>query len=159
MVEKSRNADYKSEIERLGTIIFVPNGVSMWPFLKNHGQSVVVERKTGRLEVYDVAFYQRENGSFVLHRVLKVLNDGYLTCGDSQLNLEKVKEEGVFGVMVEFYKGKTLINARDEKYLKRVKKWYERKKWRKFRLKIFYFSLRVKSKLKRIFTRKKQENV
>ncbi len=154
-----RQADYKSEIERLGAIGFVPNGISMWPFLKNHGQSVIVEKKKGRLNALDVAFYQRDNKSYVLHRVISVLPDGYVMCGDSQFTLEKVEEDSVFGVMTGFYKGKSLINARDEKYLKKVERWYKRKTYRKIRLKFFYLSVRVKNKLKRIFSRKNKKDV
>ena len=109
-----QKADYKSQIEKNGAIAFVPGGNSMWPMLKNKKQSVIVVAKTQRLKKFDVAFYLRDNGAFVLHRVMQVLDDGYVMCGDSQFTLEKVKEENVFGIMTSFYRGKKCVEVTDE---------------------------------------------
>ena len=146
--------DYKTELNKNGVIAFVPGGNSMWPILKNRGQSVIVKVKTERLKVYDVAFYQRANGSFVLHRVMELIDGGYVMLGDSQFEKEKVKEEQVFGVMQGFYHGKKYIETTDAKYLKKVAKWHGNIRKRKIVLKWFYFWLRVKNKLKRIFSKK-----
>ena len=143
-------SDYKTEIEKNNVIAFVPSGNSMWPILKNRGQSVVVEKKTGRLKPLDVAFYQRANGAFVLHRVMQVTDYGYVMCGDSQLNYERVEEDMVFGVLTGFYHKDKLVSVDDPKYVKKVKKWYGRKGWRKIRLKFFY----LRNKLKNLFKKK-----
>lgn len=148
------NSDYKSELDKHGVIAFVPGGNSMWPTLKNRGQSVVVKRKEDRLKKYDVALYVRDNGSFVLHRVMKVVDGGYVICGDSQFVYENVKEEQVFGVMEGFYQGKKYVECSDLKYRKKVENWFKRKKIRKIRLKFFFFFQRIKNKLKRIFGKK-----
>ena len=154
------NSDYKTELEKNGAIAFVPGGNSMWPTLKNRGQSVIVKKKSERLKKFDVALYQRYNGAFVLHRVIEPVKDGYIICGDSQFTLENVKEEQVFGVMEGFYRGKKYIVCTDKKYCKEVERWYKRKNWRKFRLKCFFFWQRVKNKLRRIFVKKRgEENV
>lgn len=151
-METIRNvAAYKEEVEKRGVISFVPNGVSMWPILKNRGQSVIVEKKNRKLVKYDVAFYQRPSGACVLHRVLEVTDDGYVMCGDSQFVLEDVKEEQVFGVMTGFYSKGKYIPSNDPKYLGRVERWYGRKVRRKVKITIFMFFIRVKNKLKRIF--------
>ena len=131
-------ADYKSQIEKNNVIAFVPGGNSMWPILKNKKQSVIVQKKQSRLKKFDVGFYQRDNGAFVLHRVMQVTPDGYIMCGDSQLVFEKVKEENVFGVMEGFYQGKKYISCDDKKYLRKVDRWFRRKTIRKWRLKLFY---------------------
>ena len=140
-------ADYKSQIEKNGVIAFVPGGNSMWPMLKNRGQSVIVQAKTGRLKKFDVAFYVRDNGAFVLHRVMQVIDGGYVMCGDSQFTLEKVKEENVFGIMTSFYRGKKSVEVTDEKYIKQVERYYGRPTLRKIRLKFFYLRQRIKNKL------------
>ena len=126
------------QLKTNGTIAFVPNGDSMWPFIKNHNTTVVIVLKKARLERYDVAFYLRENGSVILHRVLEVLDDGYIVCGDGQINKEMVKEQNVVGIMHGFYKGKEFVSARDAKYIKKVDKWYN-KKSRNFRIRLFQF--------------------
>ena len=145
-------ANYKTEIEKNGVIAFVPRGNSMWPFLKNKGQSVIIRKRISeeRLEPFSVIFYERSNGAFVLHRVLRLIDGGYVVCGDSQFELEKVEEEQIFGVMEGFYHGKKYIKATDSRYLKKVDKWYKKKTWRKFRINCFNFKNRVIGKLKRI---------
>ncbi len=154
MNEKIEVSNYRTELVKNKIIAFVPGGNSMWPTLKNRGQSVIVELKTARLSRYDVALYQRDNGVFVLHRVLEVIDGGYIICGDSQFTLEKVKEDNVFGVMRGFYHGKKYVEVTDPKYIKKIEKWYKRKTLRKLRLKFFYFRIAVKSKLKRLFSKK-----
>ena len=154
MEEIVRN--YKTELEKNGAIAFVPGGNSMWPTLKNRGQSVIVVKKEERLNRYDVAFYQRADGTFVLHRVMEVIEGGYIMLGDSQFTTEKVAEGQVFGVMSGFYRGKKFVDVKDKKYLKEIKNYFKRKKLRAFRLKCFYLKIRIKNKLKRTFSRKQK---
>ena len=56
-------ANYKTEIEKNGVIAFVPRGNSMWPILKNRGQSVIIRKKTAeeKLAPFAVAFYERKS--------------------------------------------------------------------------------------------------
>ncbi len=120
----------------------------MWPTLKDRAQSVVVRKKTDRLKQFDVALFEKD-GVIVLHRVLAVLDGGYQTCGDSQFKCEIVEEQSVFGVMAGFYKDSKFISADNEKYLKFVQNWYKRKNLRRFKVKYFYFTLRVKNFFRR----------
>ena len=143
MAENSKN--YIEELNKNGVIAFVPKGNSMWPTLKNKKQSVIVKKKDKKLRPMDVAIYKRESGSNVLHRVIKTTKLGYIMCGDSQFNLEKVKEENVYGVMTGFYRGKRYIDVRDVDYVEKVKKWYKNERLRKFYVKTFYFFEDLKS--------------
>ncbi len=147
--------DYKAKLCENNVIAFVPGGNSMWPTLKHKGQSVVVQAKKERLNKFDVALYVRGQNTFILHRVIEVLDDGYVMCGDSQFTLEKVTEDQIFGKMVGFYRGKKYIDASDDKYTKQVEKWYKKSTCRKIRIKFFFFRQKVKNKLKRIFGGKK----
>ena len=135
--------DYVSELLKNGVIAFVPKGNSMWPTLKHRKQSVIVKVKTERLKPLDVALYKRENGTNVLHRVIKVVEGGYIMCGDSQFTLEKVAEENVYGVMTAFYKGKRCIEVTDKDYMESVKRLYANEKRRKFRVRLFFFRRNV----------------
>lgn len=157
-MENIKRTDYKTQLNEKGVISFVPEGDSMWPILKNRNQSVVVQKKVGRLSVFDVAFYVRDNGVFVLHRVVEVKENGYVFSGDSQLVTEYIKEEQVFGKMVGFYHGEKYIDCTTPKYTKKIKRMYANKFLRKFRIKYFYLGKRIKAKLRRIFRRNK-ENV
>ena len=158
MTEKP-TCDYSAELIKNGVIAFVPSGNSMWPTLKNKGQSVIVKLKKGKLKPMDVALYRRENGVNVLHRVMRATDFGYVMCGDSQFTLESVKEENVYGVMVGFYKGKRYVEATDPDYIEQVNRWFGNEHHRKFRVKFFFFLNRVKAlpkrALRKIFGKKK----
>lgn len=154
--------DYKGEIEKNGVVAFVPGGNSMWPTLKNEKQSVIIVKPDGRLKEKDVALYLRDNGLYVLHRVMEVKDGGYVFMGDSQFVTEFVKDGNIVGVMTGFYRGKKYIDVGDPKYIKEVDDWFRRKKRRKIKLAFFRFRVKVANKLKRIFGRKskkrKEEN-
>ena len=145
--------DYKAELIKHGVIAFVPRGNSMWPTIKNGKQSVIVKLKTEKLRPMDVALYQRDNGANVLHRVIKTASFGYVICGDSQFNCEKVREEQVYGVMAGFYRGKHYVDVNDADYIQRVKKLYSSEKRRKFLVKTFFAFEYFKSLLKRVWHR------
>lgn len=136
--------DCIDELIKNGVIAFVPSGNSMWPTLKNRGQSVIVRKKTEKLKAMDVALYRRDNGTNVLHRVMKATSYGYIMCGDSQFTLEKVKEDHVYGVMTAFYKGKRCIEVTDPYYIAQIKRLYSNERRRKFRVKMFFLANRIK---------------
>ncbi len=75
----------------------------MEPLLHNRKSTVVIAAKQERLKRYDVALYHRPTGEYVLHRVLKVLDEAYLICGDNRVWKETVPEEWIIGVMTDFY--------------------------------------------------------
>ncbi len=107
--------DYESALRRDGMLVFVPGGNSMWPTLKHEKQAVVILPKKDKLKLYDVPLYKRENGQYVLHRVVGFAPDGYVVCGDSQFAEERIKEDQVLGVMDGFYRGKTYVSAAAKK--------------------------------------------
>ena len=142
------------QLNTSGAISFVPGGNSMWPTLKNKGQSVIVAKKTAPLNKFDVALFVHEKAGLVLHRVISVVDGGYITCGDSQFTTENVKEDDVLGVMIGFYVKDKYIDVSLQKHKEKIERWYKHKKIRKIKIKRFYFTLAVKAKLKRIFSKK-----
>lgn len=90
-------------------VTFTVNGTSMQPMIINGKDSVVLGKFTGQLKKYDLPFYRRDNGEFVLHRVVRVQKDGNYTCrGDNQtVNELGVRNDQIIGVVEEFtHKGK-----------------------------------------------------
>lgn len=131
-------------------IAFVPQGDSMWPFLKNKKQTVIVDKSIKQIKQYDVILYQRDNGDNVLHRVIKVTDD-FITCsGDSQFVLEKVYPCQVIGVMVGYYKKDKYVET-DQEYRDKVKKYYKNTTKRKLKVKTYFFTKRVFNKIRRVF--------
>lgn len=107
-------------------------GVSMLPMLKNRRDTIVVAKKTERLQPLDVALYKRGD-LYVLHRVLQVTDTGYIIRGDNCYSDEIVPEEAVIGVLTEFFrKNKHIVCATDEKYHRYVNKRLKTYKARRF---------------------------
>ena len=44
---KNTTIDFKELLLKNGSCAFVPSGDSMWPIIKNRGQSVIITKKTG----------------------------------------------------------------------------------------------------------------
>ena len=77
----------------------------MLPLIREGRDVIVIERRPeGRLRRLDVPLYRRPTdpeGKYVLHRILRVCNDGtYWLCGDNRRWIEKgVKDEQILGVL------------------------------------------------------------
>ena len=97
------------KIEAGGKVTFTPNGTSMQPMLRDGEDVVVLEKPKGRLHLFDVPLYKRDNGQYVLHRVIDFCRDGsYVLCGDNQFVKERgIRDDQIIAVMTAFYrKGK-----------------------------------------------------
>lgn len=94
----------EQELAQNGRAVIQTVGVSMEPLLHNRKSTVALIAKQGRLQKQDVALYRRPaTGAYVLHRVVKVLDDAYLICGDNRTWRETVPDEWVIGVMTGYY--------------------------------------------------------
>lgn len=142
------------QLNSSGAIAFVPGGNSMWPTLKNKWQSVIVTKITAPIKKFDVVLFKHERAGLVLHRVISFFDGGFITCGDSQFTTETVRKEDVLGIMSGFYVKEKYVDVSNEKYIKKIERWYKRKNLRKFKIKRFYFALAVKAKIKKIFCKK-----
>ena len=69
------------------SVRFYPRGISMLPMLRQDIDSVVLSPVKGRLKKYDLPLYRRDDGKYVLHRVIAV-SDTYTCMGDNQFQKE-----------------------------------------------------------------------
>lgn len=109
-------------LEEEGMYISTTVGVSMYPMLRNRQDTALVVPKTGRLKKYDVPLYRRGD-SYVLHRIIKVLPDGYDIRGDNCVETERgVPEECIIGVLDKFWRaGKEVsVDSRGYRFYARV---------------------------------------
>lgn len=112
------------ELEEHGIHLSTTVGDSMYPMLRNRKDIVVLEKPEGRLKKYDVPLYKRPDGQYVLHRILKVYQEGYVICGDNRFQREyPVPHTWVIGVMRGFYRGEKYIDCNDFKYKCYVHLW------------------------------------
>ena len=92
-----------------GEVVFKPRGMSMLPLIRQGVDSVVLE-SAEKPQKGDVILYRRQNGQFVLHRIVGRNDDGYVLCGDNQFVFEYgVTEDLVIGVMKGIWRGKKYV--------------------------------------------------
>ena len=98
----------REKLDAGGTFTLTITGTSMYPFILGGRDRVTLSPITGKLKKNDLPLYIRDNGQFVLHRIVKVNKDGtYTCCGDHQWD----KEHGLRqNQMVAIAKGKTITN-------------------------------------------------
>lgn len=89
----------EEQLDSGGSASFAIHGTSMLPLLKDRKDSVRIIRPRSTPKKYDIIFYRRKDGSFILHRIVKVEKGGFVCRGDNQTENEfPVTEEMVIGV-------------------------------------------------------------
>lgn len=93
-----------------GLFVSTTVGVSMFPMLRNRRDTIIVMPYEGRLKKYDVPLYKR-GSDYILHRIIEVLPDSYVICGDNCIQKEYgITDEQILGVLTGFYRGSKQIN-------------------------------------------------
>lgn len=117
-------------LKREGRLISVIKGDSMLPMLDETKDKISLVPVDRELKKYDLPLYRRPDGKLVLHRIINVRKEYYVTCGDNRTVSEKVPKEWVIAVSDGYYKGESFIPADDKEYLKYVRK-HCRGRWRR----------------------------
>lgn len=88
-----------------GVFVSTSVGTSMLPLIRDRRDTIIVTPPSGRLRRYDVALYRRGD-RYILHRVVEVLPEGYVICGDNCLAREyDITDTNVIGVLSGLYRG------------------------------------------------------
>lgn len=109
MNEPIRLRDYEGLIREVlasgGEFRLYPHGISMLPLLRQGRDSVSLRRVDGPIRKGDILFYQRPDGSFVLHRVRAVTPEGLTMMGDNQTLPERgVSPDWVIGRVTRIFR-------------------------------------------------------
>lgn len=98
------------------SVEFSPRGTSMLPMLRQGVDRVVLSPLPERLQKYDLPLYQRDNGQYVLHRIVQVGES--ITCmGDNQIDPEEgLGESQMIGLVTAFYRGNKKVSVADWRY-------------------------------------------
>ena len=103
---------------------FSPRGTSMLPMLRQGIDSVVLSPLPAKLKKYDIPLYKRDNGQFVLHRIVKV-DENYTCVGDNQFCLEKgIRHDQMIAVVTEFYRENRRISVNSLSYKVYCRLWH-----------------------------------
>jgi hypothetical protein len=131
-----------------GEFRLFPRGTSMMPLLRQGKDSVILVKAQRPIVKSDIIFYKRENGQFVLHRVIGVRKDGsFWLCGDNQTEIEKgIDSSMVIASVSAVYRGEKRIEK--NKFSLRAYEFF----WCIMPLRRFIFAFRrLLSPIKRAF--------
>jgi hypothetical protein len=121
----SEGVSIESQLQSAGFHISTTAGMSMKPMLRNRRDRVLIKPLGDeRLKKYDLPLYRLPDGRYVLHRVIDVKDDHYIIRGDNTYQLERVPDEWVVGVMVEFWRGKKHYTADHKGYRRYAAFWH-----------------------------------
>lgn len=86
------------------SVRFGPRGTSMLPMLRQGIDNVELSPLPQKLKKYDLPLYQRENGQYVLHRIVRA-EDTYTCIGDNQFETEPgIRADQMIGLVTAFYR-------------------------------------------------------
>lgn len=107
------------------TLTYAFKGTSMYPILKEGRDLFTVVSKTSdRCKKYDVVLFRKSEKQYVLHRIIKICEDTYVTMGDNSINKEYgIRDEDIVGVMVSFNHNGKNYKVSDIRYIIYVHIW------------------------------------
>lgn len=133
---------FEEELKEKGVLVYTNVGTSMRPLIRQGKDVMIIKRFDNccKLKKMDVPLYKRENGQYVLHRIIKVTKDGYVIRGDNTYSNEYgVTDSQILGVLTGVIRnGKEIsVNSFGYKvysyfwlytyYIRKVVVWMKRK--------------------------------
>ena len=146
MNEPIRLSDYDGLIREVlssgGEFRLYPHGTSMLPLLRQGRDSVALGRVDTPIQKHDILLYQRPDGSYVLHRVHRVMPEGLSMWGDNQTRTEPgVSPEWVIGRVTRIFRDDVAVACDSHRY--RLYLWlWQFTIFRSFALKLYHLSER-----------------
>ena len=122
-------------------VTFTPSGVSMLPMLRPNRDTVTLSPlPEGRLKKYDLPLYRRDNGRYVLHRIVGV-GETYTCLGDNRIGRETgVRHDQMIAVVTSFNRDGREIPVSALSYRVYCRFWYAtrimRRVWRAVRRRV-----------------------
>lgn len=108
------------QLAQQGSASLIVTGGSMLPMLRPQKDRVLLAPPE-KFRKGDIILYQRENGKYVLHRILRKKEGYVICCGDNQWKKERVENTWVLAVVTDFYKLSKKYSI--------TNRWYRLYKW------------------------------
>lgn len=107
----------EKELLERGVLCRTTVGVSMRPLLREGKDLSFIERREPPYRKYDAVLFRREDGTLVLHRILRLRADGmYFIAGDNCESGEWVRQADILGVLTKVRRGKKILSAQALRY-------------------------------------------
>lgn len=91
------------------SIAIGPKGTSMLPLIRQGIDFVELSPLPEKLKKYDLPLYQRDDGQYVLHRIVKA-EETYTCIGDNQYKLEtSLRHDQMIAVVTAIHRGEKIV--------------------------------------------------
>lgn len=100
-----------------GEFRLYPHGTSMLPLIRQGIDSVALRTLDRPPQKFDILFYRRADGSYILHRVKEVTDKGLIMWGDNHTMLEYgVTEDMIIGYAARIFRGEHELDCQSLTY-------------------------------------------
>lgn len=115
------NRSYEEQLRQEGFLLKLTRGTSMEPMLRQWQEQSVIRTLDREPRKYDVVLFKRDNGQYVLHRIVGRKGKAFRIRGDNCMAWELVDREQIIGILTGFYRGEQFVDCRtDRQYLRYV---------------------------------------
>ena len=128
MSETIHLSDYEELIREVlatgGEFRLYPHGTSMLPLIRQGIDSVALRSLDRPPRKFDILFYKRQDGSYILHRVKEVTDKGLVLWGDNHTMLEYgITEENIIGYAARIFRGDKELDCQSLRYNLYLRLW------------------------------------
>ena len=88
-----------TQLENGGRARLTVTGRSMLPLLRAYRDAVELIPISAQQKKGQIVLYRRASGQFVLHRIVRLTEDGYICCGDNEAVREPVSHSQLLAVV------------------------------------------------------------
>ena len=116
-MNKGDQMSFEDYLKEFGSLTYRNKGTSMMPLLRQGKDLFTIEKKgPERCRKYDVVLYRDLQGHYILHRVIRVVPDGYIIRGDNTYTREFRTDDEIIGVMTGLIRDGKEISVTDAGY-------------------------------------------
>jgi len=103
---------------------FAPRGISMLPMLRQGIDTVTLSPPPERLKKYDLPLYRRDDGKYILHRIVRV-GEAYTCMGDNQFLPEPgIRQDQILALVTGFSRGDREHSVEEPAYRLYCRFWH-----------------------------------
>lgn len=122
----------RERLEAGYSVKFSPRGVSMMPMLRQGLDSVTLSPVPQRLKKYDLPLYRRDDGHYVLHRIVEA-GESYTCVGDNQFALERgLRHDQMIALVTAFTRREKAWSVQAPMYRLYCRFWHHSRPLRRF---------------------------
>lgn len=122
---------FEEELKEKGILIYTNVGTSMRPLIRQGKDVMIIKRpeewdvSKHKLKKMDVPLYKRDSGQYVLHRVVKVTEEGYVLRGDNTYSNEYgITDKHILGVLTGVIRNGKEVSVNSLRYRVYSYVWY-----------------------------------